>query len=176
MQWATHRHGNKLLRFCRVVIVYLGRIFWNVLRWYAHNRGYDGNRGWSNQQSSDDDIKKVQNANALMEEHETRSMAETVCAICGIDPLGQKSSAAVDPKKRFKTQKAAFDRDIVRAEIRNILEAHVGKLEKLDNEVIRCLIGNDASDKDSWAAVFIPNLQLPKRFAGSLLWPANPPI
>ena len=40
---------------------------WNVLRWYAHNRGYDGNRGWANQQDAgDDDVEKVQNANALI--------------------------------------------------------------------------------------------------------------
>ncbi|MDB4668517.1 hypothetical protein OAF50_01130 [bacterium] len=144
---------------------------WNVLRWYAHNRGYDGNRGWSNQEDAgDDDVEKVQNANALMDEHNTATMAETVCAVIGIDPLGGKSSAAVDPKKRFKSQNAAFDRDIVRAEVRKLLEAHVGKLEKLDGKVIRCLIGDDSTDKDSWTAVPTPKIKLPKRYAGSLLF------
>lgn len=144
---------------------------WNVLRWYAHNRGYDGNRRWSREGDENaDDTEKVQNANALLDEYGTNSMAETVCAICGIDPLGNKSSAAIDPKKRFKSQNAAFNRDVVRDEVRRVLEAHVGKLDKLDANAIRCLIGDGPNDDSAWQAIAVPELQLPKRYLGSLLF------
>ena len=37
---------------------------WDVLRWYAHNRGYDGNRAWAANVSleQEDDTEKVENA------------------------------------------------------------------------------------------------------------------
>ncbi|MBL66989.1 MAG: hypothetical protein CMO74_00850, partial [Verrucomicrobiales bacterium] len=144
---------------------------WDVLRWYAHNRGYDGNRRWSRVDDEDsEDTEKVKNAHALLEEHGTQSMAETVCAISGIDPLGIKVSAAIAPKDRFKSQNAAFDRDVVCREVRHVLEAHVGKLSKLDADVIRCLIGNDPFDDDAWQVIPVPNLQIPKRYNGSLLF------
>ena len=144
---------------------------WDVLRWYAHNRGYDGNRRWSRVESENAvDTEKVQNANALMEEHGTESMAETICAVSGIDPLGKKRSAAVAPKDRFKSQNAAFDRDVVRGEMQRVLEAHAGQLDKLDADVIRCLIGNDPWDDAAWQVVPVPGLKLPKRYFGSLLF------
>ena len=35
------------------------RELWDVLRWYAHNRGYDGNRKWSrDEEASADDTEK----------------------------------------------------------------------------------------------------------------------
>src|SRR5208282_5000784 len=63
---------------------------WDVLRWYAHNRGYDGNRRWSasEAEAQQEDSKKEANARTLMGKHGTKSMAETFCAISGINPLG----------------------------------------------------------------------------------------
>ncbi|MDA7665827.1 hypothetical protein N8648_04695 [Verrucomicrobia bacterium] len=145
---------------------------WNVIRWYAHNRGYDGNRNWANDEGGggDDDTEKLQNASALMEKYKTSSMAETVCAVSGIDPLGAKSSAAIAPKSRFKSLNAAFDRNVVRNEVEKILRSHVNILEGLSVEFIRCLIGNDHKDENAWKAIKLPDLQLPKRYHGSLLF------
>ena len=40
---------------------------WEVLRWYAHNRGYDGNKGWSRHDAaSAEDTEKEQRANELL--------------------------------------------------------------------------------------------------------------
>src|SRR5208283_4039164 len=47
--------------------------FWDVLRWYAHNRGYDGNRRWSaaEAESQQDDSQKEANARTLMGKYGT---------------------------------------------------------------------------------------------------------
>jgi hypothetical protein len=52
---------------------------WTVLRWYAHNRGYDGNSRWANDHEDTEDTEKVLQANRLMDEHGTETMCETVC-------------------------------------------------------------------------------------------------
>lgn len=58
-----------------------GLELWNVLRWYAHNRGYDGNKLWLKNDEADEDIARVNAAKAKMEELGTSTMAETICAI-----------------------------------------------------------------------------------------------
>ena len=55
---------------------------WQVLRWYAHNRGYDNNASWSNSSSAvenKEDTEKLRNGHELMKKHGTCSMAETIC-------------------------------------------------------------------------------------------------
>ena len=42
---------------------------WAVLLWYAHNRGYDGNRLWTHGAEDKDDIKKVQAAKGAMTQY-----------------------------------------------------------------------------------------------------------
>ena len=53
---------------------------WAVLLWYAHNRGYDGNRLWSAGRGEEDkeDTKKIQAAKDAMAQFGTTTMAETV--------------------------------------------------------------------------------------------------
>lgn len=116
---------------------------WAVLRWYAHNRGYDGNALWANDDAAPatdaeeaEDTEKVENARKLLEQFGKNSMAETMCAFLGLDPLGAKQASA----RYFKGQKAAFPRDVVIAEVRRILEAHKGVLPKLDDDAIRALL------------------------------------
>jgi len=144
---------------------------WDVLRWYAHNRGYDGNRRWSatgiDSNAEREDTEKVENAQTLMHKHGAQTMAETVCAICGIDPLGSKKSSNPAPEHRFKGQNAAFPRDIVEREVQRILEVHVGKLKGLTQEVVRALVGNGSG---AWKDVSCPAIKLPNRFHGSLLF------
>ncbi|HPC53997.1 MAG TPA: hypothetical protein PLV05_12975, partial [Verrucomicrobiota bacterium] len=95
---------------------------WDVLRWYAHNRGYDANRAWSRQEKPDtEDSEKAQRAHELLREFERRhgrpgtmaevfcdhlllreferrhgrpgTLAEVVCDHLGVDPRGPVKSS-----------------------------------------------------------------------------------
>ena len=150
---------------------------WDVLRWYAHNRGYDGNRRWSaaDAEADDEDTEKVENAKTLLQKHGVKSMAETFCAELKINPLGKAKSSTI----RFKGLNAAFPRSVtkdgklvggVEWEVREILRAHFGKLPKVDEPLERVLIGRDNQDKLAWQAIPCPELKLPKRYQGALLF------
>mgnify|MGYP001332464668 FL=1 len=138
---------------------------WDVLRWYAHNRGYDGNAAWSKNDplEEDDDREKLRNARSLLEKYGTNTMAETFCAISGLDPLSNKISCNLPGNQRPKAQNAAFPRENVVAEVTSILERHCGKLPKLDAAFIKTLI-------QDWKAIPCPTIQLPARYKGGLLF------
>ena len=142
--------------------------FWDVLRWYAHNRGYDGNRRWSaaEAEAAKEDTEKEENALNLMTNHGVKSMAETFCKELGLNPTGQKKSSTV----RFKGLNAAFPRAVVEGEVRRILQAHVGILKGVDANLERILLGRDNNDKLAWQAIPCPELKLPKRYQGGLLF------
>lgn len=132
---------------------------WTVLRWYAHNRGYDGNALWADDDADagdKEDTEKVKNSIALMEKHKTATMAETVCKALGLDPLGEVKSSRI----YFKGNNAAFPRGVVTAEVRRILAAHAGKLPKVDDALSNILLQNAAAC----------GLELPARFKGGLLF------
>jgi CRISPR-associated endonuclease Csn1 len=139
--------------------------FWDVLRWYAHNRGYDGNRRWSaaEAEAQSEDSEKEANARTLMGKYGTKSMAESFCAMSGINPLGKKKSANVLGDKRPKGQNAAFPRAIVEGEVRQILQAHAGNLKGVDTNLEKVLFSD-------WHAIPCPDLKLPKRYEGGLLF------
>jgi len=141
---------------------------WDVLRWYAHNRGYDGNRRWGAEDAEalKDDTEKEENAINLMQKNGITTMAETFCKELGVDPSGPKKSSMV----RFKKFNAAFPRQIVEDEVRRILRAHFGKLERIDADLERALLGRDSNDRDAWRAIACPNLNLPRRYQGGLLF------
>jgi CRISPR-associated endonuclease Csn1 len=134
---------------------------WDVLRWYAHNRGYDGNRRWSaaEAEAEKEDSEKEANARTLMGKHATRSMAETFCKELGIEPDGVKKSSM----KRFKGLNAAFPREIVENEVRQILRSHFGKLSGVNADLETALFAD-------WRAIPCPGLKLPNRFQGGLLF------
>ncbi len=141
---------------------------WDVLRWYAHNRGYDGNRRWSaaDAQAQEEDTEKEENAKTLMGKHGVKSMAETFCAELKINPLGKTKSSTI----RFKGLNAAFPRAVVENEVRQILQAHFGKLPKVDATLERALIGRDNKDATAWQAIPCNALKLPRRYQGALLF------
>jgi CRISPR-associated endonuclease Csn1 len=133
---------------------------WDVLRWYAHNRGYDGNRRWSDaEEAADDDTEKEENAKQLMKKHGVSTMAETFCKELKVDPFGAKQSSEV----RFKGLNAAFPRATVENEVRAILEKHEGKLDKLDAAFTRSLM-------DDARVIACAAYKLSKRFDGGLLF------
>lgn len=113
---------------------------WTVLRWYAHNRGYDGNALWSGDSLDDEpelgeDTQKVEAARCLMETHGKSTMAETFCAVLKLDPFGDKKASRI----YFKGNNAAFPRDIVENEVRKILSAHTEVLPHVDEKLIGVL-------------------------------------
>jgi len=133
---------------------------WAVVRWYAHNRGYDGNAAWARDAAEiQDNSNKEKNATGLMGKYGKETMAETVCADLGIDPLGEKKSSM----KYFKGNNAAFPRRVVVAEVRRLLEAHCGKLPKLDEAFIAALL-------EDWKKLPCPSIRLPQRYHGGLLF------
>jgi hypothetical protein len=138
---------------------------WDVIRWYAHNRGYDGNKAWSTHEmeAEKEDAEKVENARALYTKYGTRTMAETFCAVSGLDPLGTKISCNLPGNERPKALNAAFPREDVEGEVRAILEKHVGILPKLDVAFIDTLM------KD-WRAIPAGEIRLPGRYRGGLLF------
>lgn len=143
------------------------RQLWDVIRWYAHHRGYDGNREWARGSDDSEDTEKEANARQLMADHDQTTMAGTVCAILGIAPDSEKKASTIP----FRTLNAAFPRSVVRHEVRSILESHRGKLSKLDGTVIDWIVGPSNGDEPVPPFPQVPELQrIPRRYQGSLLF------
>jgi CRISPR-associated endonuclease Csn1 len=138
---------------------------WQVLRWYAHNRGYDGNKAWSKQEADvvaqKEDAEKVLKARGLQEKHGSRFMSEVWCAYCGLDPLKDEPNWAGE--FRPKGENAAFPREDVEEEVGRILERHVGRLPGLETNLVRAILTD-------WTAADAAEVKLPARFRGGLLF------
>jgi hypothetical protein len=128
---------------------------WDVLRWYAHNRGYDGNKGWSRQDeaANAEDTEKEQKAHEQLDAFRKKhgregTMAEVFCDRLGLDPLAAKKSSPV----RFRDLGAAFPREGVEAEVERILHA-----QGVEEKVIVALMRDHT-------AVAGPDYRLPSRY------------
>ena len=135
---------------------------WHVLRWYAHNRGYDGNSQWRSQQEEAEDTERVEIAKSCMKDKGTRTMAETICAYMNLDPADPSTKLQVNSPK-YKSLQMAFPRNIVEQEVRAICEACACLPER-----VRALILDDVScfrEELKEAGV-----QLPLRYVGSVLF------
>lgn len=130
---------------------------WAVLRWYAHNRGYDGNSQWANDNEEDSEREKI--ALEEMKRWGKETMAQTVCAYLGISVDGLKKAS----RQRFKQLGAAFPRRVVENEIRKILQAHIGVIPSINDSLIQMLM-EDAFN------IEMPELKLPHRYHGGLLF------
>ena len=135
---------------------------WAVIRWYAHNRGYDGNALWAGEGSDPDDVKKVQAARKLMSDCQASSMCETICQLMTIDP---KSTGNPEIKYYFKGENAAFPRDVVVAEVQRVMEQHIGILDGVSANLIKIFLEDWRSSKESGF-----NAKLPERYHGGLLF------
>lgn len=131
--------------------------FWDVLRWYAHNRGYEP---IGQDDDEDENREKREQARTGMARYGTSTMAETICAWLGQNPLATRAGTTVS----YKGQKAAFDRSTVREEVRHILTAHLGKLPGIDAAFIAAVV-------DDARALEIPGLKLPNRFDNPIYTP-----
>lgn len=99
---------------------------WDALRWYAHNRGYDGNKAWSrqdtvvNEEDTEKELKAHELLDAFAKKHARKgTMAEVFCDRLGLDPLGTVKASPI----RFRDLGAAFPREGVEAEVERILQA-----------------------------------------------------
>jgi hypothetical protein len=149
------------------------RELWDVLRWYAHNRGYDGNRKWSRSHAAaPEDTEKEKNAHELMERYGTATMAETICARLQVNP---RAASKVTPSRAYKTLNAAFSRDTVVNEVRRILETQRSRFPALDDAFIEALCAEDntprggASVRERLASLGWKR-ELPGRYVGGLLF------
>jgi len=138
---------------------------WDVLRWYAHNRGYEeiGAEIEEIENGIDDEkqknAEKIANSKAAMATFGKSTMAETICAWLGLDPAG-KSQASIE---NYKAKNSAFERAVVIKEVRRVLVAHCGKLPCVDDTFIAVLL-------DDARAIAVPSIKLPGRYKGSLLF------
>jgi len=130
--------------------------FWDVMRWYAHNRGYEP-IGVDVEEKENQE--KRANAKNGMQQAGKTTMAETICAWLGLDPMGDRIASMGN----YKRKDAAFERDTVRAEVRRLLVAHKGKLPGIDDDFISALL-------DQAHALPCPDIKLPKRYTGGLLF------
>ncbi len=134
---------------------------WHLMRWYAHNRGYDGNSLWSGgteRQENDEDTAKVEAAKANMKKFGTFTMAETVTKLLGLELDGNQASM-----KAYKTLDMAFPREIVSDEVQRLLTEH----SQLPAHIAQLIIGNVTEQRDELAAC---GIRLPRRFSGSVLF------
>lgn len=141
---------------------------WTVLRWYAHNRGYDGNTRWARGEEEPEDTEKLGNARALMEEHGTSTMAETVCACLGLDPVAhdQRISSALP----YKTLNAAYPRSVVENEVCELLARHRGKIKALDDHTATLLLTSGTISREDREDLEAASIRIPRRYHGGLLF------
>jgi CRISPR-associated endonuclease Csn1 len=146
---------------------------WDILRWYAHNRGYFP-APWANREENrgdeEDDIpdtEKVQRGHAEMKRFGTGTMAETIAKYTEwyeIEVAFWHQKKRVDKPDHFKGLKAAFERHtVVLPEVRLLLNVLGSQLPGLSETVVHALL-------DDWKACPIPSLKLPKRYQGGLLF------
>jgi CRISPR-associated endonuclease Csn1 len=141
---------------------------WTVLRWYAHNRGYDGNSLWSRDDANDDDTEKETNAKKIMADHGTSTMAETVCACLGLKPSDH--ATRISSALPYKTLNAAYPREIVYQEVGKILCKHTGIIPNLDTETVRFLLKNSELTTEERGKLSSAGIKLPRRYHGGLLF------
>ncbi len=141
---------------------------WTVLRWYAHNRGYDGNTRWSRGEEEPEDTEKLGNARALMEKHGTTTMAATVCACLGLDPA--EHDQRISSTLPYKTLNAAYPRTIVEDEVCELLARHRGKIKGLDDSTATLLLTSSSISREERAALAAASIHVPRRYHGGLLF------
>lgn len=141
---------------------------WTVLRWYAHNRGYDGNSRWAREDEDEEDTEKVLQAHALMKEHAKETMCETVTACLGlrVDDIDNRISSHLP----YKTLNAAYPRSTVSKEVGKLLSLHIGKIPNLDAEAVRFLLKSSELTKEERKKLEDAGIKLPKRYFGGLLF------
>lgn len=135
---------------------------WQLMRWYAQNRGYDGNQQWARNSPDDvEDTKRVNAAKEQMTEFGTVTMAETICAILKLDTAAGQADLTINSPS-YKKLNLAFPREVVVAEVQRLF-----RCSDVDDEVANLILEDAASQKEKLASC---GVLLPKRFGGSILF------
>ncbi|MCH7227449.1 type II CRISPR RNA-guided endonuclease Cas9 [Haloferula sp. A504] len=137
---------------------------WTVLRWYAHNRGYDGNSRWARDEKNEEDTEKESNARQLMAKHGTTTMAETVCACLGLKPAEHDQRISSDLP--YKTLNAAYPRSVVTKEVADLIRKTPG----LDPATARLVLKDSPLTRDDRNLLTAAGIKLPRRYQGGLLF------
>jgi CRISPR-associated endonuclease Csn1 len=139
--------------------------FWQVLRWYAHHRGYDANRSWLNEDEKADS-QRTQETKDKMATAGVKTAAEHLCKLAGCKP-GDTKPKFGNPF-RGAEHSVLFARSTIEEEVRRLVDAHVGKLKGLDAKLRETLVGKG---DEAWASTpWFAGKRLPKRYKGSLLF------
>ncbi len=144
---------------------------WTVLRWYAHNRGYDGNSRWSRQEATSDDegdTAKEEAARALMRKHNTATMAATVCKCLDLDI--SEHSKTISSFLPYKTLDAAYPRPIVEKEVHQLVHQHLGKIAGFDAAAARLILKTTELTDDERKLLSTAGIKLAKSYSGGLLF------
>ena len=144
---------------------------WTVLRWYAHNRGYDGNSRWARDEGGDDkegDTLKEEAARALLTKYGTSTMAETVCKC--LDLNVEHHSKRISSFLPYKTLDAAYPRHIVEGEVREIVNKHIAKISGFDSAAARLIMKDNPLSDQEREILLGAGIKLPKSYHGGLLF------
>ena len=154
-----------------------GKEIWDVLRWYAHNRGYDGNSAWSGQRDnesedskkeSQEDSKREKAATDKMRELGTSTMCETVMALLKIEELEDKGASPLSSYS-YKKSQMAFPRNVVEREVRALLKNQSIAHPSLTEEVVSVIL-DDISPEERKTLAEKNIATLPRRYRGGLLF------
>lgn len=141
---------------------------WHVIRWYAHNRGYDGNSRWSKQEENTDDTEKVKNAKKQLNELGTESMAETICKLLELKP--SEVDTRISSYLPYKTLNTAYPRHIITAEVSRLLAIHCDQLDGLDKTTCELIFPDRELTNGEKKLLKKADIKLPKRYHGGLLF------
>ena len=137
-----------------------GLEIWHILRWYAHNRGYNGNALWK-RDADTEDAKRETAAKELMAKMGTNTMAETIVAMLGLNTQQSGADFTVNTPK-YKGQTYAFPRNVVECEVRTIL-TH----SSLTPEITELILGDVTDNRQS---LLNCGIKYPLRYKGSTLF------
>ena len=135
---------------------------WQVIRWYAHNRGYDGNKSWSKAAESDEDISRVTMAKAKMAELHTDTMAETITAILNLNTDSTDAPYTVSSPK-YRNLNLAFPRETVETELKTILT----QASNIPGHVVQLITEPASTYKEKLKEC---GVRIPLRYNGSILF------
>ncbi|WP_297406457.1 HNH endonuclease domain-containing protein [uncultured Akkermansia sp.] len=146
---------------------------WHVLRWYAHNRGYDNNVSWSSGFSEDggnkEDTERVQHAKDLMDKHGTATMAETICRELKLEE-GKADAPMNVSTPAYKNLNTAFPRLTVEKEVRRILELSAPLIPGLTSEIMELIAQHHPLTTEQRGVLIHYGIKLARRYRGSLLF------
>lgn len=133
---------------------------WNILRWYAHNRGYNGNALWSKDENKED-TKREAAARELMAKQGTSTMAETVVELLGLNTDLTDANFNINTPK-YKGQTYAFPRSTVENEVSLLLSHSV-----LPQAIIKLILDDVETQRPQLEKC---GIHLPLRYKGSILF------